>query len=304
MTKPTRAAGDGADDRDAEEHEQPADDEAGRCLDVGGVAGAHHRGDGPVEARADLGEEAADAVARAFGHGDEERTATSTMPPRPSSRRRKNPRSTPPVIRRMWKPSRAKMGTATIAPMRRVSRPFIVLPRDGDRSAVGLIIPPVRRVTAAISAGQDVRERRERRAVPDADRSDEAGSGEPALETSGLALQRLGDVLAEDDAGGQRDGDRDGGDHRDDAAEVLGGEQRQRLVDRQARQQRDDARDDDDQRRHPSASGHRVADEADQHGGEAGGRGSSDLVLGERERRRHRRARRSRRSARGCAAGE
>jgi uncharacterized protein len=71
------------------------------------------------------------------------------------------------------------------------------------------------------------------------ERTDQAGSGEPVLEPAGLTLQRLGDVLPEDDAGGQGDRDRGGVDHRHQTVAALG-EQEEAAVDREPRQQRHD----------------------------------------------------------------
>ena len=83
--------------------------------------------------------------------------------------------------------------------------------------------------------------------------ADQPWAGEPALQPAGLALQRLGDVLPQDHAGGQRDGDRDRGHQREDPLgdeEAAVGEERQPAVDRQARQERHDGGHGDDERRH------------------------------------------------------
>ncbi len=87
-----------------------------------------------------------------------------------------------------------------------------------------------------------------------------------------LALERLGDVLAEDHAGGQRHRDRGGGDQREQALRGVEpaalGEQGQAAVDREAGQHRHDRGDDHDQRRHPQPAGDGVADQADEERGE------------------------------------
>jgi 1-acyl-sn-glycerol-3-phosphate acyltransferase len=87
--------------------------------------------------------------------------------------------------------------------------------------------------------------------------------GQPLLESAGLPTQRLRDVLAKDDAGGQRDRDRQRRDQAEQTSVEPSSNQIETAVDGESGQQRRDRCDHDDQRGDAKPAGHGVGHRPD-----------------------------------------